>query len=587
MMASTIGRTVGVLLSVGWICSACSGKSTNTGTKPSNSSFCDPGIERCDGDDIKRCDEAGFDETVVQTCPRGQCRERNNDASCGMPSMPSMPIPCAASLAVCNGSLATTCKADGSGPEPGGVDCADSKKHCVRGECSDTHCEPNTKSCLNGDVYLCASDGLSQAVWDYCSETERCDDASGTCLGSVCIPGEFSCSGTRVSTCDGLGSKWLPSTTDCATQGKVCLNGSCEKPTCTASTTFCRGNDLLQCDPTGARSTLSRTCRPGIEHCELTPAGLYAFCVLDACVAGEKVCVGNEIKTCNANGSLPAVGTACSNEEFCENATCKPLGCVPGALSCKDKNIYNCEPNGPMLYTECSAGEACLALVGNADLPPEFNPNVVTCMPLSCPPGQTGCFLNKLGTCAADGASLSEVTNDCAASSQVCTTTGTCAASVTDTVGLDKFAVTNSDGPYIGNLLEVHSSRKLTELQTWIAFASPRDLRWIVYEQVGNDLILRAEKTTTIASSVGFVGSGPLSFNYTLEAGKRYALGVVTPGESIGYADSGAPLPLSESPSFGALLGAVYAYAEFSKLSITSNFSVHNVSLMKVTTEFP
>lgn len=116
------------------------------------------------------------------------------------------------------------------------------------------------------------------------------------------------------------------------------------------------------------------------------------------------------------------------------------------------------------------------------------------------------------------------VTSDCAADGKVCAADLTCAASTTDTLGQDEVTGELGENTFWGTVLDVRSPRKLTELQQWIAFATTRQLRWMVFEQVGSQFMLRADKTTTEASGAGFVSSGPLSFDYQLEAGKHYAL---------------------------------------------------------------
>ena len=588
MMTSRIGRSVGVLLGFGLICCACSGGSTggtlkaNPGTNHggsagSDSTICSPGTRRCDGHEIKRCDDTGSHEIIEQDCSSAECRMQGNAPSCA-------PTVCSASLPVCDGSIATKCKSDGSGPLPGGVDCTANDQFCRAGKCHDTLCDPDQKSCKDGDVYLCSTDGSSLTVWDWCTDSELCDEDSAACVAQVCEAGAVSCDGTRVVTCDALGSSWLAATTDCAVQGKVCIAGSCEKRTCAASTTFCEGNDLYQCDPTGASSTLSRTCVPGVEHCEVTPAGLYAYCVANACEAGKKLCAGNVIKTCNADGSLPAVGTTCSKDEYCEDAECKPRSCELGALFCKDNDVYSCQDSGPELYTSCESGQACVALAAGLDpnIDASFYYDLVVCVPQACTPGTTSCALNEVGTCGPDGATLSSISNDCAASGKVCTADASCAASASDTLGKDEFAQGMSAGVFLGDVVAVRSPRKLTEIAMWLVFPAARDLRWAVYEQVGNDFISRVEKTSTVANGTGFVGSGPLS--YQLEAGKRYAFGVEVSGESVGFSDS---LPFAKDPSFGTLLGGLNAYTPTSSFSIAGSFVPYNAVYMKVTTESP
>ncbi|MEI9941017.1 MAG: hypothetical protein WDO69_27685 [Pseudomonadota bacterium] len=559
----------------GLICSACGGSSTTTG---SNTTVCDAGTARCNGDDIERCDETGAAETIERTCPEGRCQVNGSQAFCAATPITTS---CAADEAVCDGNTATTCKVDGSGPRPGGVNCADTKQQCIAGKCHDTKCIGGAKSCQDGNVYECVPDGSSLFVSAYCKDSEVCDDDLDVCLPRVCKPDAGTCNLGRVQTCNAFGSDWLPGSTDCMAQGKVCVDGSCQEQACPPFNTFCQDGNVYLCSPKGDSSSLSQTCITGSEHCEVSPAGLYAFCVTNKCTPGTTLCDGDVIKSCNDDGSLPEDGTACGTDEFCENATCKPRLCDLNTLLCKGKDIYFCDVTGPTLHKQCDADQACLAIAHSTDT---FYPDQVQCMPLPCPPGATGCALNEIGTCGPDGQSLSTVTTDCTANANVCTTSATCAASATDTLGLDETVEALAAGTYAGNVIDVRSPRKLTELQLWSVFASPRDLHWVVYEQVGNDFVLRVDKTTSQASSSGFVSSGPLSFSYKLEAGKRYALGVSLSGDGVCFDQT---MPFTGNASFGSLLGSVRTFADSASFDIASNFVPGVVGYMNVTTASP
>jgi len=586
MITSRIGWAFGVLWGFGLLGSACSGSASRTtppntmtndaGSTGTDPTFCTPGTRRCDGHEIKRCDDTGS-ELLEQDCLSQECRLQGSEPFCP-------PTACAANLGVCDGNTATKCKLDGSGPRSGGVDCGASHQFCRGGECRDTLCEPNQKSCKDGNVYLCSADGSLLSLLDACTDGEQCDEGSGTCVVHVCQPNEVSCDGARVVTCDARGSK-LSVTTDCAAQGQVCTAGRCEKRACVPSTTFCKGSDRYQCDPAGTSSTLLQTCRAGAEHCEVTPAGLYAFCVSNVCIAGQKVCDGDMVKTCNADGSLPSDGTYCTKDEYCEDAVCKPRSCDLGGLLCKGKDVYSCEHNGPQLYATCEANQACLA-VAHYDHSDEFSSyrDLVWCAYPSCPPNATRCALNQIGTCGPDGQSLSTVTNDCAASGKVCTASATCATSVSDTLGKGQSIQTFPAGIYVGNMLEVHSSRKLSELQMWLVFAAPRIIRWMIFEQVGNDFLPRVDKLTTVASSSGYVGSGPLGSGYQLVAGKRYVVGAVLADECVGTIGE---VTADDQLSFGALLGSIYTYDDLSPIGLVSSIQPYTSALMMVTTESP
>jgi len=578
MSAGTIGRLVGGFLGFGLICTACGG-SARTTTKPKDDAgptFCVPGAERCDGHDIVRCDEQGERELIAQSCLSAECQVRDGTPVCTKTQ-------CTAGSATCDGTVATQCKADGSGPEPGGLDCAKSDQYCVDGTCHDRLCTANAKSCKGGDVYLCAPDGRSFSLSETCTNNEVCDGESATCVARSCTPNQSTCNGTRVSTCNSSGTDWLPNTVDCADQDLACFAGACRKRDCIPSTTFCQDESVYQCDPTGASSSLSKACRPGYEHCEVTPAGLYAFCVANPCIAGQQLCDGDVIKVCDADGSLPTAGTYCKKDEFCEDAQCKPRGCVLNSVFCKHNGVYTCEPTGPSLFQQCDSTTECVSVIPDLQSTTELHAPLASCVPFACPPGQTGCAANQIGTCDSDG-NVATVTTDCAAAGQVCTSTGACAANVTETIGHDETKVVLSgSSPYVADVVDVRSARRLTMLQAWLAVPAPSDVRWIVYEQVDNQFLLRADKTTSVASSTaGFVSSGPL--NYRLEAGKRYALGVSVPTGSVAFISD---TPWLAALSLGPAIGSVSNPSDPASFDISSQYSPYDVWYMTLTTEAP
>lgn len=574
MRIGSIGRLLGGLLGFGLICSACGGSASNNSA--GNATSCTPGSKRCDGHDIKRCDDSGTRELVWESCSSAECRVQGGEPSCAKAT-------CAAGLGICNGTLATQCKPDGSGPVEGGVDCSADDRFCVAGQCRDTPCVAGAKSCKDGDVYLCAADGRSLSLSQTCGSNEVCSNELGACAGRICEPNQGACVGNRTTTCNALGSGFLPAGTDCAAQGKICVDGNCQAAGCPASSLFCHDNSVYECDAQGIRGKLSKKCYDGMEHCEATAGGLYAFCVANDCVAGQKVCAGDTIKTCNAAGQLPDDGTRCAEGEYCENAQCKARGCTLGIAFCKDNDVYDCKFDGPALHFQCVDGSICRALVADAD--PNLKPNedLAVCVPPPCPPNEMRCMQNKLGTCATDGASLGTVATDCAASNQVCTLAGTCEASTIDTLAQDDNELALTGSPFVGDVLEVSSARKLTVIQMWLELTYQADVRWVVFEEVDREFVVRRETTTTAGIGSGFVSSG--QFNYQLEAGKRYVLGAVVPEGGIPHTTLQAPL-LNWPVSFGQVLGAAIGdVGSSTSLPIASSFSAYTAVYMKVTTE--
>ena len=630
-MAKNIVGSVGVILGFGLLLAACSGASEPGGAHAGTGGMsgtaadsgtggtaaisgsggknatttCVAGSKRCDGLNVKVC-VAGSQETVSQTCPQAClngacvasvcvpnskfckdgavwkcdsngagtpeqqcavglfCREEADSASCSAQA-------CAPSQPVCNGPVASVCTSDGSGPSSGGMDCSKTKRACYSGQCLDIACTNGAKTCQHGDVYVCAHNGTDLSLLTDCRAGEVCDADMGSCRAQLCDPGKVSCDGTRIQTCNAFGSAWLPGAVDCAPDGKICVSGSCRKQICGASRSYCQDDSVYSCDASGTTATLTQTCNPQKEHCETYSSGSFGYCKANDCHAGEKVCADNTIKVCNDDGSLPASGTPCAAAQYCENAACKDLGCVPGTYFCKGADVYYCDFNGPYLSEQCIADSACKALGSSG----------ASCLPRACTPSSKACLGNQIGSCASDGQSLSAVTSDCTATADVCTAELTCAKSATDTLGVDDNVDVIGASSVVGDVIDVNSTRKLTELQTHLVLAGPRELRWIVYELVGQNFVAKVDKVVTNPAESGFLKSGPLSFQ--LVAGKRYLLAVViSGGDAVDYLDS---IPFVGNPSFGTMIGRVLSYypSNFDVFSMDSNYITH----MKVTTELP
>lgn len=513
---------------------ACADGTCVTGACTANALF-------CDDQDLRQCDARGQSSTLVQRCAPGTyCRDDQASASCSTQA-------CSPGSAVCSGSVVTTCLGDGSGPKPGGVDCADSKQACYKGECRDVACAPGTRLCQHDDVYLCGDNGTDLTLWADCQMGEVCDGDLAACRAKLCEPGRAQCDGSRAVTCNDFGSAWLPDSKDCSVDGQLCVAGTCKPSVCVAGTSFCQDGSVYRCDASGASASLYDTCEPAYEHCQEYVGSNYAFCRYNDCQAGTAFCSGNMIVTCNDDGTVPANGISCSATQYCDNATCKDQGCTSGELYCDDGGVYYCPYGAPgYLNQACPADAQCKELgAGNA-----------TCSPLACSPQAKACLKNQIGTCADDGVSLKSVSDDCALAGNVCGPDLKCAKTATDTAAVAESAEVVDSGMLLGDVVEVTSSRKLTELQMQLVLAAPRDLRWVVYELSGSTYTAKIDKVVGGVSGSGFTGSGALSF--TMTAGKRYLLGVVlTGGNGVDYYDSA---PFSAPLSFGALIGRVESY---------------------------
>jgi hypothetical protein len=515
---------------------------TSFGGAGGASGACEPDAQFCQDGFIYACNATGTSATLSKACMKGTYCVVDD----GVPSCKA--LACNPNGPVCDGDVATVCKADGSGPLPGGQACADSGLSCTQGVCRDFKCEPGEKVCQGGDVYSCNPDGASAALVADCTAGQVCDATQSACRPKVCDPATLGCSGSLVVTCNDFGSDWLPPTQDCAMSGDACVKGECKEKTCTPNAQFCKGNDVHLCDGNGVNSSLSQTCTPGYYHCETYFSG-SAYCAQNICNAGQSVCDNNILKTCTADGKIPATGTDCTaDNKYCDSwsLTCQPKVCeVTNTTYCKNGDIYYCFDYASESLQQTCFGDTACKKAGD----------VTSCVPLLCHPGETSCAANKVGTCAEDGGSVTGATLDCAATQTVCTTAGTCAASVTDTLGISEDAMTASAGIVIGDAIEVHSARKVTSIEANLVLASTRELRWVIYELVGSTLVARVDKvvSTTPPVAPAWASSGPLS--YTLKAGKRYLFAVtVNGGNFVTFYDQA---PYETVASFGTVVGGL------------------------------
>jgi hypothetical protein len=608
-MGRSIGFGAGVLVGLGVWLSGCSGSSKNSpGDDPDT---CSPGARRCDGSAVKICNGEGTAEVVQETCTASEscsdgqcvgsacvpntkfckdgaiwkcdstgsgsalatmcgtgqfCLMDDEDAECSDTS-------CIAGEPTCDGGVATKCKADGSGPVAGGADCAKTNQICYLGKCQDATCAAGEKVCQHDDVYLCSGSGTSMALLEDCQAMEVCDSKLGTCRPRICEPGKLDCDSSRVMQCNEFGSGWEQSGTDCAAAGEICVAGTCKKQTCTPGSSYCDGGNVYQCDGSGVGSSLSQTCQPAYYHCEQYPSSNYAYCASNECYAGEDVCHGNTIKTCTATGTFPDSGTDCGNDKYCENATCKPRVCTPFNYFCKDKDVYYCDDYGRAAYLahDCNNDTICQA---NGE-------GGATCITQPCPPGETACVNNQVGTCSADGNALATVTEDCPAGGNVCDNANQCVESVAEKMGIEDEVETQSSGMAVGDVIDVTSDRKLTEIGANLVLVAPRDLRWVVFEYSNGSYLARIDKVVANQKGSTYFTSGALS--YTLKAGRRYMVAVAVTGGSFVSLYDYAPWSL-DGLSFGNPIGG---YAFYYQANIGADFYSDRLYQMSVTTELP
>jgi hypothetical protein len=176
---------------------------------------CAPDEYLCVEGDVHRCNLSGTASDLVADCGTGE--HCTNGASACEPNA------CSPGAGVCNGTVATTCREDGSGPEDGGVDCAETGEACRLGECEPLICTSSERFCEGGHVRVCNSSGTASAPYETCLESEYCDDtATVTCRPRRCTPSAAACSGETLAVCNEDGSGYASTSTNCALTGEVC-----------------------------------------------------------------------------------------------------------------------------------------------------------------------------------------------------------------------------------------------------------------------------------------------------------------------------------------------------------------------------
>jgi hypothetical protein len=355
---------------------------------------CTTGVRVCSagGRDILVCSPEEGKWTLVETCSNGvECNEYTKTCTA--------PVVCTPNQPACNGEIATTCNADGTGYVSGGISCAGTGQLCYQGVCAG--CWPTTYSCSGSTVRHCAADGLSSTASATCTSSQYCDPVTGMCKTRVCTPGQPACNGETVTTCNVDGSGYTAGGTSCTDTGGFCHQGACASLACSPGRDFCSGPTVRHCADDGTSSTLSATCTD-LQYCD----SATAKCRQRVCPPGEPVCVGEWATTCNADGSGHAGGGHLCNsgsEEICTDGLCLSIaGCTPsGKTLCLGSKVVQCYSNGYAHPREsCTSSEYC-------------DTATARCMPLLCTPEQPACNGNHATVCSADGKSYAGEGTSC------------------------------------------------------------------------------------------------------------------------------------------------------------------------------
>jgi hypothetical protein len=262
---------------------------------------CTPGYAECDGDELVQCSVDGFavdDRTdcaaTGDACLARGCRERycddgldpfcsagrgwqcwgysvttnasNELATCPPTTYCDVPTgachagTCRALEPACNGHLATTCNAAGTGYEAGGTDCTALGQVCSDGACQPVICTADALSCDGDAVTRCNSDGTRIFV-NVCEPGQRCDN--GECVSTSCARNSALCHGKELRRCNAEGTESVVQRicTDeeqCDARANACvLPGACDPLQCLSCSgltplTCCTTSGLCGCSPSAS-----------------------------------------------------------------------------------------------------------------------------------------------------------------------------------------------------------------------------------------------------------------------------------------------------------------------------------------------
>jgi hypothetical protein len=239
----------------------------------------------------------------------------------------SVTTTCTPNEKTCNGSVLTTCAADGSGTTDSTCEFG-----CQNGVC--LACTPHDARCEGATRLVCVASGEG---WAPESCPNGCDGPTATCKSQVCSPNAQQCAtSSTLQTCKADGSGYT--TTPCD-YGCDAATASCktQPPACTAGAKQCSGAKLQTCrsDGTGWDEQL---CQYGCDG-TTNPAA----CKAAACAATDKRCSPTNAKvvqTCSADLTGWVDGTVCPGT--CENGACKaPAVCTPGEEVCRQNVAWH------------------------------------------------------------------------------------------------------------------------------------------------------------------------------------------------------------------------------------------------------
>jgi formylglycine-generating enzyme required for sulfatase activity len=201
--------------------------------------LCEPGASFCSDGSLRKCADDGLASTELMAC--------DTDHYCDAPSASCKPRICAANEPACNGSVATTCNAQGSGYAANGTQC-DSGYSCADGECKPQVCTPNQTWCEGQDVKTCSANGLTSTLEQTCTDQTCVETGGGADCQGVCAPSQKRCALDGLQSC--ANGQWGQGT-PCDVATPYCYSGTCNAsaapPSCTELAANCGASANESC----------------------------------------------------------------------------------------------------------------------------------------------------------------------------------------------------------------------------------------------------------------------------------------------------------------------------------------------------
>ena len=176
------------------------------------------GTRACVDGNVHHCLAGGTQSELVQTCAvETYCLQTGSDSAGCRPDV------CSSGQAACDGNVATTCNADGSGYVGARTDCTALDQACIAPMgCQPRVCTPGASVCKDNRVVRCDMHGATEYLAQSCLASV-CRDA--TCMPIICTSGATHCEGSVAVACGADGTGYTRA--DCAAAGQSCLEGIC------------------------------------------------------------------------------------------------------------------------------------------------------------------------------------------------------------------------------------------------------------------------------------------------------------------------------------------------------------------------